>query len=103
MITGCAHPGVDKLVYAARKVTGGDVHLVLGGFHLGSASTSKVRRTISALREMGVEKVAPSHCMGEGATAEFAASYGADFIRCGAGLRWSVTPYEDPPSRPFRV
>lgn len=90
VITGCAHPGVDTLVRAAREVTSGDVYLVLGGFHLGSASTPQVRRIISDLREMGVEKVAPSHCTGEKAMAEFAAGYGDDFVRCGVGFRWSV-------------
>ena len=90
VITGCAHPGVDTLVRAAQEATGGDVHLVLGGFHLGNATTPILRRIISDLREMGVEKVAPSHCTGEEATAEFAARYGDDFVRCGVGFRWSV-------------
>jgi len=100
VITGCAHPGVDTLVRAAREITGGDVCLVLGGFHLGSAGTPKVRRIISDLREMGVEKVAPCHCTGARATAEFAARYGDDFMRCGVGFRWSVEagPAEAKPS-----
>jgi len=90
VIMGCAHPGVDTLVRAAREATGDEVYLVLGGFHLGSAATPKVLGIISNLREMGVQKVAPCHCTGAKATAEFAARYGDDFMRCGVGFNLSV-------------
>lgn len=70
VVTGCAHPGVDTLARVARETTEGDVYLVLGGFHLRSASASKAERILDDLQEMGVERVAPCHCTGEQATAD---------------------------------
>ena len=90
VITGCAHPGVDNMLRAAQGIRGDDVYLVLGGYHLGGASKSKIEGIIAALREMGVCKVAPCHCTGKQATAMFAERYGDDFIRCGVGFKLSV-------------
>jgi len=41
IITGCAHPGVDQLVDRAVTLVGDPVYLVMGGFHLGSASNAR--------------------------------------------------------------
>ena len=90
VITGCAHPGVNTLVRRAIEVTGGDVYLVLGGFHLGSAGEAKVSTILDDLQAMGVQKVAPSHCTGERATRMFAERYGDDFIASGVGFRMSI-------------
>ena len=90
VITGCAHPGVNTLVRRAIEVTGEDVYLVLGGFHLGSASEGKVSTILDDLQAMGVQKVAPSHCTGERATRMFAERYGDDFIASGVGFRMSI-------------
>lgn len=46
VITGCAHPGVEKMVLAAKRYFKEDVYLVMGGFHLGGASTEEVIRII---------------------------------------------------------
>jgi len=87
VVTGCAHPGVHTLVRRAIEVTGGDVYLVLGGFHLGSAAGGRISRILDDLQGMGVKKVAPSHCTGERATDMFAQRYGDDFIASGVGYR----------------
>jgi len=85
IITGCAHPGVDRIVARARDLFERPVYLVLGGFHLGSANAGEIAQILSALREMGVQKVAPCHCTGERAIAAFAGEYGDDFIEAGPG------------------
>lgn len=89
VITGCAHPGIVRMVERARRI-GEDaaVHLVLGGFHLGSQSTDQIEAIVSAFRRLGVEKVAPSHCSGDTARALFAVEYGEDCILSGVG--WSI-------------
>jgi 7,8-dihydropterin-6-yl-methyl-4-(beta-D-ribofuranosyl)aminobenzene 5'-phosphate synthase len=66
------------------------VHLVLGGFHLRQSGPDQLRSLIAEFRRLGVEKVAPSHCSGDPAIEMFAAEYGDDFIRGGAGLVLSV-------------
>jgi 7,8-dihydropterin-6-yl-methyl-4-(beta-D-ribofuranosyl)aminobenzene 5'-phosphate synthase len=90
VITGCAHPGVVSIVSRAKELTGRQIHLVLGGFHLGGASEAEIGAIVDAFVEMGVEKVAPCHCSGDAARALFAEVYGDDFILTGAGSRLEV-------------
>lgn len=85
IITGCAHPGVARVVRKAKHHFKKDVYLVMGGFHLGGMSSGQIREIISMLKEMGVKKVAPSHCTGEQAMALFREAWGNDFVEGGAG------------------
>ncbi|NIM94902.1 MAG: MBL fold metallo-hydrolase [Anaerolineales bacterium] len=85
VITGCAHPGIVRIIEHALELIGGHVYLVMGGFHLGNKSTSALEDIIADFRRLGVQKVAPSHCTGEQAIAMFNAEYGADFIHSGVG------------------
>jgi 7,8-dihydropterin-6-yl-methyl-4-(beta-D-ribofuranosyl)aminobenzene 5'-phosphate synthase len=85
LITGCAHPGVVNI---ARRVTedfGQPPWLVLGGFHLGDASTEEVKRIIEALKTLGVVKAGPGHCTGDQAIAQFQQSWPDGFERIGCG------------------
>lgn len=92
VITGCAHPGVANMVRRAGQIDENGVYLVLGGFHLGGASRSRIAGIITAFREMGVQKVAPCHCTGDQALTMFAAEYGDDFIRNGVGKILEIKP-----------
>jgi 7,8-dihydropterin-6-yl-methyl-4-(beta-D-ribofuranosyl)aminobenzene 5'-phosphate synthase len=83
VITGCAHPGIAALVRQAT--VGGDVYLALGGFHLGSASAGQIDATIVELQELGVQRIAPSHCTGDAARRAFAEAFGADYLESGVG------------------
>ncbi|MCD6345721.1 MAG: MBL fold metallo-hydrolase [Anaerolineae bacterium] len=85
VITGCAHPGVVQMVRRAKESTGGEVALVMGGFHLGGASRCQIKHVIAGLRDLGVQQVAPCHCTGDRAREMFAEAYGTDFIPVGAG------------------
>jgi len=87
IITGCAHPGVVNVVRKAREVAGDKVHLVLGGFHLGGASVSKIESIIDDFEQMGVERVAPCHCSGDRARTLLREHYGEGYIECGVGRR----------------
>ncbi len=89
VITGCAHPGVVKMVRRAKESVGGEVYMVLGGFHLGDTSRRQVKRIIADFRRLGVRKVAPCHCTGDQARRTFASEFGADFILVGVG--WMTT------------
>ncbi|MDI7274759.1 MAG: MBL fold metallo-hydrolase [Anaerolineae bacterium] len=89
VITGCAHPGVVAMVRAAQQVAGGEVALVVGGFHLEDAGEAEIERTIQGLRALGVRRVAPSHCTGETARRMFAEAFGDACLTAGAG--WTIT------------
>lgn len=91
VITGCAHPGVEKMLARAKEIGQGEVHLVMGGFHLGGASRGRIEDIIAEFRRLGVRKVAPCHCTGQRAMEMFAREYGEAFVRCGVGKEISVS------------
>jgi 7,8-dihydropterin-6-yl-methyl-4-(beta-D-ribofuranosyl)aminobenzene 5'-phosphate synthase len=81
VVLGCAHRGMINTLYHAREVTGvKKIHMVLGGSHLKDATDEQIWQAISALNEMGVEKLGVSHCTGMRATLLLAQTYGDDFI-----------------------
>ncbi|CAD7777773.1 MAG: hypothetical protein KCCBMMGE_00618 [Candidatus Methanoperedenaceae archaeon GB37] len=80
VITGCAHPGIVNIVRKTKKLMKKDkVYLVLGGFHHPPISC------IKEFKELGVEKVAPSHCTGDLVRETFKKEYKEDFIEYGVG------------------
>ena len=86
VITGCAHPGIVNIVKRAEQMLPDkDVYLVMGGFHLSGASDSELRSIIRAFRDIGVQKVAPSHCSGDRCRGLFEEEYKEDYIEGGAG------------------
>jgi 7,8-dihydropterin-6-yl-methyl-4-(beta-D-ribofuranosyl)aminobenzene 5'-phosphate synthase len=94
VVTGCAHPGIVEVVRQAKALSGDEVCLVLGGFHLGGKSQREIEAIISQFRRLGVRKVAPCHCTGEQAIGMFRQEYGEDFIQAGAGKVIRVPPSE---------
>lgn len=89
VITGCAHPGILNIVRKANQLVHKDVCLVKGGFHLLNKNAFEIDRIISALKEMGVQKVSPSHCTGEEAILRFKKAWGENFIPGGCGAQFS--------------
>ncbi len=90
VITGCAHPGVVNVVGDAKKLLKGDVHLVLGGFHLCWMNVLQIKSIVDGVKKEGVEKVAPCHCSGDLARSTFEKAYGEDFILVGVGKRLEI-------------
>jgi 7,8-dihydropterin-6-yl-methyl-4-(beta-D-ribofuranosyl)aminobenzene 5'-phosphate synthase len=85
VITGCAHPGILNILRHAKRITGEDIYLVLGGFHLLDKSEIQLKEVIKGFRELGVKKVAPCHCSGEQTRTLFEKEYKEDFIANGVG------------------
>lgn len=85
VLTGCAHPEVVNIVREAKKLTGDEVYLVLGGFHLASKSEKEIIQIISEMEGLGVRKVAPCHCSGDTARRLFKGSFGANYVEAGVG------------------
>ena len=65
VITGCAHPGIVKMVQEASEIVDGEIALVIDGFHLGGASPGHIDTIIANFHSMGVKKVTPTHCTGD--------------------------------------
>lgn len=92
VITGCAHPGVVRMIEEAQEMLDEPIHLVVGGFHLGKANAQELDSILDAFRQIGVEKVAPTHCTGDHAIELFEAEYKDDFIQAGVGKVIVVNP-----------
>ena len=65
LITGCAHPGIHKMVRQAKQITGQPPHLVVGGYHMLRRSEKGVNAMITRFEELGVQQAAPCHCSGD--------------------------------------
>jgi 7,8-dihydropterin-6-yl-methyl-4-(beta-D-ribofuranosyl)aminobenzene 5'-phosphate synthase len=85
VITGCAHPGIVKMVTAAKDLTKDEVLLVMGGFHLEWATKGGIEKIISAFKQFNVRYVGPCHCTGEKARNLFEKHFGKNYINIGAG------------------
>ncbi|OPY31699.1 MAG: 7,8-dihydropterin-6-methyl-4-(beta-D-ribofuranosyl)-aminobenzene-5'-phosphate synthase [Methanomassiliicoccales archaeon PtaU1.Bin124] len=66
ILTGCGHPGVVNMVQLAKKQFDKRVYMVAGGFHLSAnvPNNERILRTMDALKNFGVERIAPMHCTG---------------------------------------
>jgi 7,8-dihydropterin-6-yl-methyl-4-(beta-D-ribofuranosyl)aminobenzene 5'-phosphate synthase len=65
VITGCAHPGVDRIVEKAIDVTGDKFLFVMGGFHLHGAVKVRLDVLASVFEKCGVKYCGASHCTGD--------------------------------------
>ncbi len=84
LLTGCAHPGVARMVQAAND-SGARVATVIGGYHLSSASHAQIQDAVSGLLELEVRQVAPTHCSGQKARAAFATAFPEGYLDVGVG------------------
>jgi 7,8-dihydropterin-6-yl-methyl-4-(beta-D-ribofuranosyl)aminobenzene 5'-phosphate synthase len=90
VLTGCAHPGIAKIVERAGHLYEEDILLVMGGFHLEWATARKVRKIISVFRGRQVRCVAPAHCSGDKARQLLREHFGPHFIDVGVGTRFTL-------------
>ncbi len=89
VVCGCSHSGVVNIARRARELFDRDIYLMIGGFHLGGASMERLLKVAAALRNEGVDHVAPMHCSGFGAKKVFSDFFG-NFEHCGTGCIISV-------------
>jgi len=102
--TGCAHPGVTRIVEQAKSIVSDDIALVVGGFHLGGHSESQIEAIVRRFQELGVRFAAPCHCSGELAREKFRQAYGSRYLPAGVGYRISsealLLQQRPPPTKP---
>ena len=85
IIAGCSHPGIEKILGAARADKN-PVYLIFGGLHLVTTPDAEIERVASALRDKWkVEGVAPGHCTGEPAFAALQKIFGDKYLYAGLG------------------
>jgi len=86
LVTGCSHPGVENLARDALNLTGGEIYLAVGGYHLGGTTRGQLEALIEEMKGLGVLKVAPTHCSGDLARQVFREGYRDDYIDVGVGF-----------------
>ncbi len=65
ILVGCSHPGVENLVSTAiNELNVNETYMVMGGFHMLSATHWTVNSTVEALFDLGVQNIYPIHCSG---------------------------------------
>ena len=85
VITGCAHPGAAEMVRQAQAVTSSRIAYLVGGLHLFRTPSEMVPPLVTELQELGVDRILPAHCTGDGAIDLFHTAYGEDFTEGGVG------------------
>lgn len=94
-LSGCAHPGMERIVERAKTFLGKPMNWVIGGFHLMYADAAAIARSVAALQSLGVDYVVPTHCTGDEAEAAFRRAYGERCLMGGVGRRIDFTQWRD--------
>ena len=89
VILGCAHAGVVNTLDYIRAVTHKPIHAVIGGTHLVNASPQRIAQTITALRDMNLQIIAPAHCTGPRAMAALWTAFPDQIADCCVGTQWT--------------
>ncbi len=91
VICGCAHSGVvNTLDYIAALTGATRIHTLIGGFHLGRASSERLDRTAQAFEQYGIQRLAPCHCTGAQASAFLRLHFPGRFVDLPAGAALSI-------------
>jgi len=90
-VLGCAHRGIVNHLLRGQELTGMDrVYAAVGGTHLIAADSSRLEKTVKALKKMGVQKIAASHCTGLRAACVLEREFGDAFVFNNAGSRLTL-------------
>ena len=90
ILTGCAHPGVIRIIEKAKQRLNQPVHLILGGFHLFDKSERFIDDIVHQTNALQVKKVAPCHCSGPQAIRCFQELYDKNFYKIGVGTTLTI-------------
>lgn len=85
VITGCAHPGIIRLLQEAQKRLKQPIYLVLGGFHLFRNKPSQIDEIVNQFKTLNVQIAAPCHCTGSSAIERFHQAFPDSFYKIGTG------------------
>lgn len=71
ILLGCGHAGlVNTMQYVSEQTGELQIFAIVGGTHLLGASSTRMQKTVEALRKYDVQKIMLSHCTGVQAYAE---------------------------------
>ncbi|MBN2894440.1 MAG: MBL fold metallo-hydrolase [Campylobacterales bacterium] len=85
LLTGCAHAGIVAVAQRAIEMSGREIVLLIGGFHLIDQTSAELEAVIEELSQMPIHCFCPTHCSGPEAIALFERRLGSRWIRAGVG------------------
>ncbi len=92
VLSGCAHAGIVNTVRHAQKVSGVEkVYAILGGFHLINVKPEIIEKTVSDIKAIKPEYIAPTHCTGFEATVAFSRAMPEEFNLNTSGTKYAFT------------
>lgn len=90
VLTGCSHPGLERILSAAVSVTGTErIFGLIGGFHLAKGSQEEIKATSCLIRQFGIKEVVMCHCTGYRAYEIFRKELGFGCHMGEVGFIWS--------------
>lgn len=102
VISGCAHPGMERIVEQSSRLLGKRIDWAIGGFHLMYSDAAGTERAIRALQDLDVAYVVPTHCTGDAAKEAFRQAFGARCIGGGVGREIGLVRRADQHGQPCR-
>ncbi len=86
VILGCAHSGViNTLEYISKLADSRNIHTLIGGMHLVSASQECMDKTVEALKKFKIQNLYPAHCTGFNASARLLQEFPESYKTCKVG------------------
>lgn len=85
LLVGCSHVGIVNILNDVSKRVDMPIYMVIGGTHLVEANEERVEKTIEAFKNLGIEKIAVSHCTGEHTIEKLKTSFGDGFVMNNTG------------------
>lgn len=91
VLVGCAHRELENNLHAAMQVAGVErIDLLVGGFHLGSASEDRLECLAGFLNGADIGQIACCHCTGTGAYEYLRSKLGSRVTQARAGAHWRI-------------
>ncbi len=91
VVLGCAHSGVVNTLDYVADLTGNEqIHAVMGGMHLGRASSQRLLATSEVIKRYGIKKIGTAHCTGQKATSHLWSHLPDECFECCVGATFRV-------------
>ena len=86
VITGCAHPGIIKMLERVKaQLSVREFYAVLGGFHLRGHSPKDIEKIVKKFVALKIKQIGPTHCSGSDAERLFQEVYKENYFTLKVG------------------
>ncbi|CDG64419.1 MAG: 7,8-dihydropterin-6-yl-methyl-4-(beta-D-ribofuranosyl)aminobenzene 5-phosphate synthase [Methanobacterium sp.] len=86
VFSACAHKGIVNILYSAQENFQDEIYAVIGGSHLMDAPTSRIEKTVEAIKKLKPEFIAMGHCTGFKALCHLKREFGDKFTPLVSGV-----------------